>query len=71
MIVLIAVVFYLRPCLFLAATQPATFRVQRATRIQAPPEKIYPLIDDFHNWSYWSPYEKLDPGDEENLHWTG
>src|SRR5262249_34090081 len=27
----------------------------------APPEKIVPLIGDFHAWSGWSPWEKLDP----------
>lgn len=43
-----------------AATKPGTFRVERAQKIQAPPEKIFPLIDDFHNWAAWSPYEKLD-----------
>jgi uncharacterized protein YndB with AHSA1/START domain len=45
-----------------AGFQPDTFRVQRATRIEAPPEKIFALINDFHQWGSWSPYEKLDPG---------
>lgn len=45
-----------------AATRPGTFRVQRTVSIQAPPEKIYPLVSDFHQWASWSPYEKLDPG---------
>ena len=44
-----------------AATKPDTFRVERSTSIKAPPEKIFPLIDDFHRWSSWSPFEKLDP----------
>ncbi len=44
-----------------AATRPDTFRIQRATSIQAPPEKIFPLIDDFRNWGSWSPWEKMDP----------
>jgi hypothetical protein len=35
--------------------------VQRTASIKAPPEKIYPLISDFHSWSSWSPYEKMDP----------
>jgi uncharacterized protein YndB with AHSA1/START domain len=47
--------------LLYAATKPPTFEVQRTTTIQAPPEKIYPLISDFHNWGTWSPWEKLDP----------
>jgi hypothetical protein len=44
-----------------AATKPATFRVERAKSIQAPPDKIFELINDFHRWASWSPYEKLDP----------
>jgi uncharacterized protein YndB with AHSA1/START domain len=44
-----------------AATKPDTFRVQRAARIKAPPEKIFPLINDLHRWRAWSPYEKKDP----------
>jgi uncharacterized protein YndB with AHSA1/START domain len=47
--------------LILAATKPDTFRVQRAATVKAPPEKIFPLINDFHQWGTWSPYEKKDP----------
>lgn len=47
--------------LIFAATKPDTFSVQRATTINAPAEKIFVLISDFHNWGFWSPYEKLDP----------
>lgn len=46
--------------LALAATKPDTFQVQRSISIQAPPEKIYPLIHDFHRWAEWSPWEALD-----------
>jgi uncharacterized protein YndB with AHSA1/START domain len=48
--------------LVLAATKPATFSVQRVTSIKAPAEKIFPLINDFHQWKSWSPYENRDPG---------
>lgn len=47
--------------LAVATTRPDTLRVQRTTSIDAPPEKIFPLINDFHNWGSWSPYEKRDP----------
>jgi uncharacterized protein YndB with AHSA1/START domain len=47
--------------LIIAATKPDTFRVTRATSIKAPPEKIFPLINDFQQWSAWSPYEHKDP----------
>jgi hypothetical protein len=44
-----------------AATRPGTLHVQRTTIVKAPPEKIFPLIDDLHLWTSWSPYEKKDP----------
>ena len=44
-----------------AATRPSVLRVQRAASIKAPPEKIFPLINDLHRWTAWSPYEKKDP----------
>jgi len=44
-----------------ALTKPDSFNVQRTTRINAPAEKIFPLINDFHSWASWSPWEKLDP----------
>jgi len=54
MIMLIAAVFVF------AATRPDTFRVQRRTSIKAPPDKVFALINDFHNWNLWSPWEKMD-----------
>lgn len=47
--------------LICAMMQPNTFRVARSISINAAPEKIFPLINDFHNWKNWSPFEKLDP----------
>jgi hypothetical protein len=47
--------------LLFAATRPDTFSVERRIVIRAPAEKIQPLIADFHRWSDWSPWEKLDP----------
>lgn len=57
----IAVVVFIAAVLALAATRPDTFRVERSTTIKAPPEKVYALIDDFHQWQQWSPWERLDP----------
>ena len=47
--------------LVLAAGRSNVFRVERAAAIQAPPERIYALINDLRGWSAWSPWEKLDP----------
>ncbi|MEJ7794778.1 MAG: hypothetical protein WKF50_04440 [Nocardioides sp.] len=35
--------------------------MSRSTTIAAPPERIHPLLDDFHAWQEWSPWEKIDP----------
>src|SRR4051812_34368231 len=45
-----------------ASTRPKSFRIARSAYIPAPPERVYPLIADFHRWNQWSPWEKLDPG---------
>jgi len=47
--------------LILAMAKPDRFRVERAAAIEAPPEKIFALIDDFHQWRSWSPWEDRDP----------
>jgi uncharacterized protein YndB with AHSA1/START domain len=62
-IVVIAVVLVLAlaTVLILAARKPDTLRVTRATSIQAPAETIFPLVNDFHQWDGWSPYEHKDP----------
>jgi uncharacterized protein YndB with AHSA1/START domain len=60
-IIAIIVVVLIAALLGFAATRPDTFRVQRATSIKAPPEKIFALINDFHSWGSWSPWEKMDP----------
>jgi hypothetical protein len=47
--------------LIIAATKPDSFSVQRATVINAPADKVFPLIADFHEWRKWSPWEDRDP----------
>ena len=57
----LVVVVLIAALLLFAATRPNSFSVERRIVIQAPPEKIQPLIADFHRWADWSPWEKLDP----------
>ena len=57
----VVVVVLLAAVLVFAATKPDTFRVQRVTSIKAPPEKIFPYINDLRSFGTWSPYEKKDP----------
>lgn len=51
----------------LAATKPDEFRIERSLAIDAPPEAIYPLIADFHQWEAWSPFEKVDPNAKKSF----
>lgn len=44
-----------------AATKPDTLRVSRSLTVNAPPEKLFVLVNDFRSWGAWSPYEKKDP----------
>lgn len=56
----IIIVVILAAILIYAATKPDTFLVERTANIKAPPEKIFALINDFHLWEAWTPYNK-DP----------
>ena len=44
-----------------ASTRPDRFRIERTAQIDAPPEKVFPLVDDFRQWTQWSPWEGIDP----------
>ena len=60
-IVLVVLAVLVAAVLIAAAMRPPTFRVERSTVIAAPPERVYPFINDFHRWPAWSPWEKMDP----------
>lgn len=47
--------------LIYAARKPDSFRIERSISIPTTPENIFPLINDFHQWEAWSPWEKIDP----------
>jgi uncharacterized protein YndB with AHSA1/START domain len=58
---LVVVVVVIAAVLLFAATKPNAFRIERSLTIAASPEKIFPLIDDFHHWSQWAPQDREDP----------
>jgi uncharacterized protein YndB with AHSA1/START domain len=60
-IIVAVLVLIVAGILIYAATRPDTLVVQRSATIKASPEKIFALINDFDQWSAWSPYEKKDP----------
>lgn len=40
---------------------PADFQVERMAVTTASPQTVHALIDDFHRWVDWSPWEDVDP----------
>jgi len=59
--VLIALAATVLLFVIIVALQPPTFHIERSTTIAAPPGNAFALVNDFHGWSQWSPWEKLDP----------
>lgn len=47
--------------LVVVAGQPDEFKMSRAAQIAAPPEKIFPQVNELRKWDAWSPWAKLDP----------
>jgi hypothetical protein len=43
------------------ASRPSTFRVERSITIAAPVELPFGIVNDFHQWRFWSPWEAMDP----------
>jgi uncharacterized protein YndB with AHSA1/START domain len=70
-IIAITVAIAIAIVLIVAATKPDTFSVQRATTVRAPPEEIFPSINDFHQWATWSPWEDKDPAMKRTYSGTG
>ena len=58
--ILIVIAVAVAAVLAYAASKPDTFMVRRSASIAAPPEKIFPMIEDLRAQSTWSPFEK-DP----------
>ena len=56
LIVVIIVIF----CV-VVAMQPEDFKITRAATFNAPPEKVFEQVNDFHKWDTWSPWAKIDP----------
>jgi hypothetical protein len=60
-IIVAVIAFAVAIVLILAIRKPDAFRVQRVATIKAPAESIFSLINDFHRWGSWSPWENKDP----------
>lgn len=47
--------------LLVIATRPSTFRIERSIQTAASHSVLFSMVNDFHHWPKWSPWEKLDP----------
>jgi hypothetical protein len=59
--ILIALVVIVVGLVAVIALQPARYRVSRSTTIAAPAPVVFAQVNDFHRWTAWSPWEKIDP----------
>ena len=47
--------------LLVIATRSSQFRIHRGATIAAPMNVVFGLVNDFHQWTRWSPWEGRDP----------
>ena len=59
--ILLAIAFIALIFFVVSAGRPDEFVVSRTNKISAPPEQVFPHVNDFHKWEAWSPWAKLDP----------
>ena len=60
--ILLALTFIALILIIFIAGRPDEFTISRSENISAPPEKVFPHVNDLHQWEAWSPWAKLDPG---------
>ena len=56
----IVVVVIVAVVLLVAATRPNTIRIQRSVVIDTPAQKVFAMVNDFHNWPRWAPQDRED-----------
>ncbi len=61
MTALVVIVVAVSALVLFAATRPDSYRVVRTATMQATPSGVFGLLNDFHRWDTWSPWEHLDP----------
>jgi uncharacterized protein YndB with AHSA1/START domain len=50
-----------------AALQSDEMKVSRSAVLNAPPEAVFKVVNDFRRWDEWSPWAKLDPAMTKSL----
>ena len=60
-IILIAIPTLIVVFLIIVAMQPSSYWVVRSLAISAPPEAVFPYMNDLKKWEVWNPWGKADP----------
>jgi carbon monoxide dehydrogenase subunit G len=59
--ILIIVAVVIAALVAFIATRPPDCRYERTAQVSAPPDVVFSIINDLHQWGEWSPWEKRDP----------
>lgn len=59
--ILLGLVAIIAIILIVAATRPASFRVERSATIAATPQALFEQVNDHKNFEKWNPWQKMDP----------
>jgi hypothetical protein len=59
--ILLALAFITILIFIVIAGRPDEFTITRAAKMSAPPEKIFPHVNELRKWVAWSPWAKMDP----------
>lgn len=49
------------------ATRPTDFKYERSLSMPGTAASAYALVEDFHNWPRWSPWDGLDPNQKRTF----
>jgi len=60
-IILIAIPTVIAVFIIIVAMQPSSYRVMRSSAIAAPPDALFPHMNDLKKWEAWNPWGKADP----------
>src|SRR5437867_1736074 len=60
-IILIAIPTIIVVFIIIVAMQPSSYRVMRSLAIAAPPDALFPHMNDLKKWEVWNPWGKADP----------
>ncbi|TGL56927.1 SRPBCC family protein [Leptospira jelokensis] len=65
--ILLGFVSFLILLLIVSALLPAQYHVERSITVNAAPNKVYPLLQNFAEWDKWSVWASLDPNQKVSV----